>query len=189
MATPRAKIPFSKPPRVTARLTSVFTLLFSAPFCITQSTSPQFNRLRYQAPSAFLQRQLVHIAHLSTPPRLPFNTHVLVTLARQVLAKFWPNIMAPTNTYSSTAVDGSADEFAPSSSVQAPKTPAQLAAEKALALQRLSSFISHTSIGFVPVPLDNSSTIASRHHAAQAVIAAFDAAFSSSKDGPAVSNL
>ncbi|KAH9204077.1 hypothetical protein DL95DRAFT_471807 [Leptodontidium sp. 2 PMI_412] len=91
--------------------------------------------------------------------------------------------MAPNNTYSTTAVDGSADEYGPSPSCQSRQTPEQLAVDKALAQQRITSFVRDTSIAFVSVSLDSNSTIASRHHAAQAAVTAFDAAFSNNNNG------
>ncbi|KAL5323710.1 hypothetical protein ACEPPN_008251 [Leptodophora sp. 'Broadleaf-Isolate-01'] len=93
--------------------------------------------------------------------------------------------MAPNNTYSTTAVDGSTDEYGPSPSRQSRQTPEQLAVDKALAQQRITSFVKDTSIAFVSVSLDSNSTIASRHHAAQTAITAFDAAFSNNKNDPA----
>ncbi|KAG4428834.1 hypothetical protein IFR05_015683 [Cadophora sp. M221] len=94
--------------------------------------------------------------------------------------------MAPHNTYSTTAVDGSADEYGPSPTLRSPQTPEQLAAAKALALQRIGSFVKDTPIAFVSVSIDSNSTIASRHNAAQTAIASFDVAFSNNMDDPAV---
>ncbi|PVH70054.1 hypothetical protein DL98DRAFT_598140 [Cadophora sp. DSE1049] len=80
------------------------------------------------------------------------------------------------NTSSTTAVDGSADEFVPAPKYPPPRTPAQLAADAALADQRISVFTSDTFLYIVsPPPYNNTST--SRTQAAASNIAAFDAAF------------
>ncbi|PVH72974.1 hypothetical protein DL98DRAFT_595484 [Cadophora sp. DSE1049] len=86
------------------------------------------------------------------------------------------------NTYSTTAVDGSADEFSPSPTSHTPKTPSQIAAEEALALTRIQTFISNYTTSTVSISLVSNSTVASRLAAAQASITAFDAAFKGKDD-------
>ncbi|KAL5316393.1 hypothetical protein ACEPPN_015438 [Leptodophora sp. 'Broadleaf-Isolate-01'] len=52
--------------------------------------------------------------------------------------------MPQSNTYSTTAVDGSADESA--YTPPQPQTPAQVAANKALDLQRINNFMADTGL-------------------------------------------
>ncbi|PVH72976.1 hypothetical protein DL98DRAFT_595486 [Cadophora sp. DSE1049] len=87
--------------------------------------------------------------------------------------------MASSNTYSTTAVDGSADEFGPSPSVHSPKTPAQVAANKALERQRMNSFMADSSLPTLVTRHRGGTddTISDRRDAAAANIACFDKAF------------
>ncbi|KAH7346222.1 hypothetical protein BKA65DRAFT_551150 [Rhexocercosporidium sp. MPI-PUGE-AT-0058] len=89
------------------------------------------------------------------------------------------------NTYSTTAIDGSADQFAPSATASPPRTPAQVAADAALASQRVAPFIADPSL---PVVTPRSyiasnynaiqaNRVPSRTQAAEVKIAAFDASF------------
>ncbi|KAK0106187.1 hypothetical protein ONS96_003831 [Cadophora gregata f. sp. sojae] len=82
------------------------------------------------------------------------------------------------STSSTTAIDGSADEFAPSpTTAPPPRTQAKIAAEAALSRQRTSIFIADTSLPVVtPRTYYQSSTVV-RTQAAAAQIQAFDAAF------------
>ncbi|KAK0106188.1 hypothetical protein ONS96_003832 [Cadophora gregata f. sp. sojae] len=85
--------------------------------------------------------------------------------------------MSRSNTYSTAAADGSADEFDPSPAPHTSKMPAQVAAEKALALSRVQSFIANPAISIISISSDSNSTLVSRLASAKASIATFDVAF------------
>lgn len=86
--------------------------------------------------------------------------------------------MAQSDIYSTIAADGSADEFGPSPTHHAPKTPSQVSDEKALSRARIQNFLADPTTSAVSSSLNNSNTIASRLDAAQASISAVHAAFS-----------
>ncbi|KAL5323698.1 hypothetical protein ACEPPN_008239 [Leptodophora sp. 'Broadleaf-Isolate-01'] len=90
--------------------------------------------------------------------------------------------MPSSETYSTAAVDGSMDEFAPTPYSPPPKTPVQLAADKALDSQRITAFMVDTSLAppiasIYPGYYDLRNTAASRCQAAAMNINMFDKAF------------
>ncbi|PVH72979.1 hypothetical protein DL98DRAFT_576521 [Cadophora sp. DSE1049] len=85
-------------------------------------------------------------------------------------------------TSSTTAINGSADEIAPYPTAPPPRTPAQIAADAALAHQRAAAFVADTSLPVVSPPSYHSNTIASRTQAAGTNIANFDAAFNNNNN-------
>ncbi|KAG4421265.1 hypothetical protein IFR04_005567 [Cadophora malorum] len=80
------------------------------------------------------------------------------------------------NTYSSTAINGSANEFAPSPTSPPPRTPAQVAADTALARGRTTTWVTDSSL---PVVALSSYHPAYRTQAAGTAIASFEVAFGS----------
>ncbi|KAH6721667.1 hypothetical protein BKA61DRAFT_700442, partial [Leptodontidium sp. MPI-SDFR-AT-0119] len=89
-----------------------------------------------------------------------------------------PSIMAA-STSSTTAVNGSADEFAPSSASPPPRTPDQVEEDAALATRRCEAFMDDTLLPILTAQYTESyaSTAPSRIQEAAANIDAFDAAF------------
>ncbi|KAH7395422.1 hypothetical protein BKA64DRAFT_708815 [Cadophora sp. MPI-SDFR-AT-0126] len=93
--------------------------------------------------------------------------------------------MAASDTYSTATIDGSADEFSPSSTSPPPRTPAQVAADMALSRQRTAAFVADTSLpvvtpAFYHVINSNASQpnpTAARTQAARINIANFNLAF------------
>ncbi|KAL5323709.1 hypothetical protein ACEPPN_008250 [Leptodophora sp. 'Broadleaf-Isolate-01'] len=83
------------------------------------------------------------------------------------------------STSSTTAVNGSADEFASSCTSPPPRTPEQVEEDVALATRRVEAFMNDTSApAFTTAYTENhASTAASRIQDAAANIDAFDAAF------------
>ncbi|KAH7395419.1 hypothetical protein BKA64DRAFT_708811 [Cadophora sp. MPI-SDFR-AT-0126] len=89
--------------------------------------------------------------------------------------------MAQNDIYSTTAVDGSADEFSPSSTVNTPKTSSQIEAQKAMSLERTDRFTADTSSPFTSLDIDGHTegdgVVNRRQAGAAAEIAAFDKVF------------
>ncbi|KAH7395420.1 hypothetical protein BKA64DRAFT_708813 [Cadophora sp. MPI-SDFR-AT-0126] len=91
--------------------------------------------------------------------------------------------MAPSDTYSTTAVDGSTDKFGPSSSVNDPKTPAQVAADKLPARERMQLFMSDSALSTLVTGhgANTIDAVSARRDAAAAKINSFDGAFEEHK--------
>ncbi|KAH7395442.1 hypothetical protein BKA64DRAFT_643279 [Cadophora sp. MPI-SDFR-AT-0126] len=86
------------------------------------------------------------------------------------------------STSSTTAVNGSAEEFSPSTTGPPPRTPAQVAADDVLAHQRAAIFIADTSLPVVAPQPHHPNAIATRAQVAGTSIAKFDVSFNNANN-------